>query len=75
MTDRVRLVRYSPGGFDPAVVANKARPTAAEQGAGSPAGEEVVPLDFLPLLKEGDSYGSRRRGFWFIADCPPGVLR
>lgn len=32
-------------------------------------------LDFLPLLKEGDSYGSRRRGFCFIADCPPGVLR
>jgi len=32
-------------------------------------------LDFLPLLKEGDSYGSRRRGFCFITDCPPGELR
>ena len=28
-------------------------------------------IDFLPLLKEGDSYGSRRRAFCFIADFPP----
>lgn len=28
-----------------------------------------------PLLKEGDSYGSRRRGSCFIADRPPGELR
>jgi hypothetical protein len=27
-------------------------------------------LDFLSLLKEGDSYGSRCRDFCFIADCP-----
>ncbi|WP_253209377.1 transporter substrate-binding domain-containing protein [Streptomyces niphimycinicus] len=32
-------------------------------------------VDFLPLLKEGDSYGSRRRGSCFIADRPPGELR
>ena len=32
-------------------------------------------VDFLPFLTEGDSYGSRRRGFCFIADCPPGVFR
>src|SRR5688500_16852812 len=32
-------------------------------------------IDFLPLLKEGDSYGSRCRDFCFVADCPPGVFR
>ena len=35
----------------------------------------LTDLDFLPLLKEGDSYGLRRGVFCFIADCPPGVLR
>ena len=39
-------------------------------GQGEPFG-----LDFLPLVNEGDSYGSRRRSFCFIADCPPGELR
>ncbi|MDQ0596146.1 hypothetical protein QF037_000491 [Streptomyces canus] len=27
-------------------------------------------LDFLPLVNEGDSYGSRRGVFCFTADCP-----
>jgi hypothetical protein len=35
---------------------------------------ERDPLDFLPFLKEGDSYGSRCRGSCFNADCPPGEL-
>ena len=30
----------------------------------------TVGLDFLFLVDEGDSYGSRRGGFCFIADCP-----
>jgi hypothetical protein len=29
-----------------------------------------VSLDFLPLVNEGASYGSRRGGFCFIAGCP-----
>ena len=37
--------------------------------------EVDVFLGFLPLVKEGDSYGSRCRGFCFVADCPPGVFR
>jgi hypothetical protein len=34
------------------------------------ASPKASPVDFLSLLKEGDSYGSRCRDFCFIADCP-----
>ena len=41
-----------------------------------PAGTLDTELDFLPpLVNEGDSYGSRRGVFCFIADCLPGELR
>ncbi|WP_405639579.1 hypothetical protein [Streptomyces sp. NBC_00019] len=39
------------------------------------AGVLLVPIDFLLLVNEEDSYGSRRGVFCFTADCPPGVLR
>lgn len=51
-------------------VVSGARPQT-HQGGRQPVDE----IDFLPLLKEGDSYGSRCRGFCFVADCPPGVFR
>ncbi|GGK62263.1 hypothetical protein GCM10010094_23610 [Streptomyces flaveus] len=67
------------GGFCPPVDGG---PTwAARQGtsAGSPLRRfqwyTGTVLDFLPLVNEGDSYGSRRGVFCFTADCPPGVLR
>ncbi|MFE9920742.1 nucleotidyl transferase AbiEii/AbiGii toxin family protein [Streptomyces sp. NPDC005774] len=41
----------------------------------APSKFEEHSVDFLPLVNEGDSYGSRRGGFCFIADCPPGELR
>lgn len=37
--------------------------------------EGMTCLDFLPFANEGDSYGSRRRVFCFVADCPPGGFR
>ncbi|MDQ0596044.1 hypothetical protein QF037_000389 [Streptomyces canus] len=33
-------------------------------------GRHLRSLDFLPLVNEGDSYGSRRGVFCFTADCP-----
>lgn len=45
-----------------------------EHGLSLPV-EQLYDLTSSPLLKEGDSYGSRRGVFCFIADCPPGVLR
>ncbi len=32
-------------------------------------------VGILPLMDEGDSYGSRRGVFCFVADCLPGELR
>lgn len=30
----------------------------------------LMAFDFFPLLAKGDSYGSRRGVFCFVADCP-----
>jgi GntR family transcriptional regulator / MocR family aminotransferase len=36
---------------------------------------QAFEIDILLLVSEGDSYGSRRGFFCFVADCPPGELR
>ena len=74
--DRARVARQRS---NVRIVATLARPE--EPGVGQslpdrrrrPAQPEV--FDVLPLLKEGDSYGSRCRVFCFRTDCPPGELR
>ncbi|GGW80170.1 hypothetical protein GCM10010350_76200 [Streptomyces galilaeus] len=51
------------------------RQAAAGRDGEDVQGAVAMQVGFLPLLAEGDSYGSRCRGFCFVADCPPGVFR
>lgn len=54
---------------------------AARAGQDRRRGEGVRPVTagqqfgLLSPVNEGDSYGSRRGVFCFVAECPPGVLR
>jgi hypothetical protein len=74
--DPGRLCLDVPQGFDDTDAETQVHPMARKLFPAATAAEAFrKALDFLPLVNEGDSYGSRRGVFCFVADCPPGVLR
>jgi hypothetical protein len=74
LLDRLGIVFYNAAHLTGDTKPYEVEVAACRLSEIQPAGQDPL-FDFLPLVNEGDSYGSRRGVFCFIVDCPPGVLR